>query len=88
MNVMKDAKKSMKKMKNTDEEYECMQREYVGKNFQVKSESEKWCPIYMQSYWGQNGHVRSNFHTLGNVKILSWNDTPDDTCGFIMSEKA
>ena len=35
-------------MKNTDEEYECMQREYVGKNFQVKSESEKWCPIYMQ----------------------------------------
>ena len=38
-------------MKNTDEEYECMQREYVGKNFQVKSESEKkWCPIYMQSY--------------------------------------
>ena len=38
---MKNAKKSMKKMKNTDEEYECMQREYVGKNFQVKSESEK-----------------------------------------------
>ena len=88
MNVMKDAKKSMKKMKNTDEEYECMQREYVGKNFQVKSESEKWCPTYMQSYWGQNGHVASYFHTLGNVKILSWNDTPDDTCCFIMSEKA
>ena len=88
MKVMKNAKKSMKKMKNTDEEYECMQREYVGKNFQVKSESEKWCPIYMQSYWGQNGHVASYFHTLGNVKILSWNDTPDDTCGFIMSEKA
>ena len=36
-----NAKKNMKKMKNTDEEYECMQREYVGKNFQVKSESEK-----------------------------------------------
>ena len=44
MNVLKDAKKSMKKMKNTDEEYECMQREYVGKNFQVKSESEKMVP--------------------------------------------
>ena len=84
MKVMKNAKKSMKKMKNTDE---CMQREYVGKNFQVKSESEKWCPIYMQSYWGQNGHVASDFHTLGNVNNLSWNDTPDDTCRFILSEK-
>ena len=48
MNVMKDAKKSMKKMKNTDEEYECMQREYVGKNFQVKGESEKMASIYRQ----------------------------------------
>ena len=51
MNVMKDAKKSMKKMKNTDEEYECMQREYVGKNFQVKSESEKMASIYRQKLW-------------------------------------
>ena len=39
MNAKKNMKKSMKKMKNTDE---FMQREYVGKNFQVKSESEKW----------------------------------------------
>ena len=38
MNAKKNMKKSMKKMKNTDE---FMQRKYVGKNFQVKSESEK-----------------------------------------------
>ena len=85
MNAKKNMKKSMKKMKNTDE---FMQREYVGKNFQVKSESEKWHLFIGKNYGGQNGHVRSTFHTLGNVKILSWNDTPDDTCRFIMSEKA
>ena len=45
MNVMKNAKKCMKKMKNTDE---CMQRKYVGKNFQVKGESEKMASIYRQ----------------------------------------
>ena len=37
---------------------------------------------------GKNGHVSSDFHTLGNVNNLSWNDTPDDTCRFILSEKA
>ena len=42
-----NAKKNMKKMKNTDEEYECMQREYVGKNCQVKSESEKKMVPYL-----------------------------------------
>ena len=25
---------------------------------------------------------------MGNVNNLSWNDTPDDTCRFILSEKA
>ena len=61
-----NAKKSMKKRKNTDE---CMQREYVGKNFQVKGESEKWRLFIGKSYGGQKGHVASHFHTLGNVKV-------------------
>ena len=30
MNVMRDAKKNMKKMKNTDEEMKSVCREYVG----------------------------------------------------------
>ena len=62
MNVMKDAKKSMKKMKNTDE---CMQREYVGKNFQVKSESEKMAPYLYAKLLRAKWSCRFRFSHIG-----------------------
>ena len=62
MNVMKNAKKCMKKMKNTDE---CMQRKYVGKNFQVKGESEKMASIYRQKLWRAKRSCRFTFSYIG-----------------------
>ena len=69
MNAKKNMKKSMKKMKNTDEEYECMQREYVGKTFKWKVKVKKWRLFIGKNYGGQKGYVASYFHTLGNVKV-------------------
>ena len=48
MKVMKNAKKSMKKMKNADEEN--FRENGESENDASKSESEKWHPIYSKGY--------------------------------------